>query len=586
MELKDRISHWTTGQKDGIGTALSDASHVYFTIGRGRPTEIYFPSPDKIVIHSITLFLEGKISETDFDYSLEIPNDYAPFYRIFSKCVEKEVLTNPDSDELLIMYKSASYKNTLKIAFPEKIEAARIKENTLFVKTKNAALLINPNIPFSTEQYEKFALLHINSNKFLLRISFGKNEKSAEKPLFKNKTTFEETKNRFIADWEKYAEKLHLEGKGMLYKRSIIAMKCMEDKKYKGTTVASLAIPWGSKAELSEQNGYHLVWARDLFFVSIAMYLAGDKKFANSSLNYMVEKLMRLDGSFKQNATINGNERWSATQMDQIAFPIILAHFLKRSDLIYKLEKSADYIVKNGPWSEQERWEEIAGFSPYAMSLQSKALNTYADMRESVGIKAEIYRDKAGKFAQDIYRFCYIKHGIFPPYEYFVRISKGNPGKNKMYLKGKYFTPQEMISTDFLYLVFTGLYSPNSPLIENSIKAVDNVLRVETPGGPSFYRYNGDIYGFDGSKPEGKLWIILTAERGIYKLMRGRDAKNYLRAIEHFATSTYLLPEQIFEDGKPTESATPLAWSHAAYIILHSLFYDKNLRNRFSSSFL
>ncbi len=586
MQLKDRIFHWTTGQKDGIGTALSDASHVYFTIGKGRPTEIYFPSPDKIVIHSITLFLEGKISETDFNYSVEIPDDFAPFYKIFSKNVEKEILTNPDADELLITYKSASYKNTLKIAFPEKIETSLIKGNTLFVKTKNTTLFINLNISFSAEQYEKFTLLHINSNKFLLRISFGKSKESAEKALFKNRDTFEKIKNEFVADWRKYAEKLHLEGKGMLYKRGIVAMKCMEDKEYKGATVASLAIPWGSKAALSEKNGYHLVWARDLFFVSIAMYLAGDREFANSALNYMIEKLMRPNGSFKQNATINGNERWSATQMDQIAFPIILAHFLKRSDLVYGLKKSANYIANNGPWTEQERWEEIAGFSPYAMSLQSKALNLYADMRESVGLEAGIYRNKANEFAQNIPPFCYIKRGIFPPHEYFARISKGSPGKDKMYLKGKYFTPGEMISSDFLYLVFTGLYPPNGPLIRNSIDATDNILRVETPKGPSFYRYNGDIYGFDGSKPKGRLWLILTAERGIFELMRQGNAKKYLEALERFSTPTYLLPEQVFEDGTPTESAMPLAWSHAAYIILYSLFYDKNLRNGFNPSFL
>jgi glucoamylase len=114
--------------------------------------------------------------------------------------------------------------------------------------------------------------------------------------------------------------------------------------------------------------------------------------------------------------------------------------------------------------------------------------------------------------------------------------------------------------------------------MQNSVEAVDSLLKVDTGKGVSFYRYNGDVYGFDNSShPEGKLWVLLTAERGIFELMKGNGARKYLTAIEQFATPTYLLPEQVFEDGMPTESAMPLAWSHASYIILYELLNNPSL---------
>lgn len=580
--LKDKIVHWTTGSKDGIGTALSEKSHVYFTIGKGRLTETYFPSPDSIVIHSITLFLGGKVSEADFKYSVEIPDLSAPFYKIYSKDVKKEIITNPNADALFIKYDSLVIKNVLKIAFPLLKEFEKVNENTVLVKTKTTFLFIHIDVPFVAERYENFILLYVNSHHFIVTISFGKNRVDAERAFLETKgREFDGIKNCFLNGWEEYIGKLRLKDKSVLYKRSIIAIKSMEDKDYKGATVASLAIPWGSKAALSEKNGYHLVWVRDLFFVAFAMYLAGDRKFTNDALDYIVSKLMRPDGSFKQNATIKGEERWNATQMDQVAFPIILASKIGRHNLINELEKSANYLLLNGPWSEQERWEEIEGFSPYSMSLQARALNIYAGMREKAGLLDSKYRKGAEEFIHLIPEYCYTHKGIYTPPHYFVRISKGDPDtdKKEMFLKGKYFSPKEMVSTDFLYLVFTGLYSPKHPYIKNSLRVIDNLLRADTPKGPSFYRYNGDIYGFDRENPKGRLWTLLTAERGIFELLRGNDAKRYLDAMERFATPTYLLPEQVFEDGTPTESATPLAWAHAAYIILYD-FINTSFFNR------
>ena len=129
-----------------------------------------------------------------------------------------------------------------------------------------------------------------------------------------------------------------------------------------------------------------------------------------------------------------------------------------------------------------------------------------------------------------------------------------------------------------------GIRSPDDPIIVDSLKVVDAVLKVETPYGPCWRRYNYDGYGqrADGSPfvgwGQGRAWPLLTGERGHYELAAGHDTKRYLRAMEGFASATGLLPEQAWDGpdqphvymyrGRPTGSAMPLMWAHAEYIKL------------------
>ena len=71
---------------------------------------------------------------------------------------------------------------------------------------------------------------------------------------------------------------------------------------------------------------------------------------------------------------------------------------------------------------------------------------------------------------------------------------------------------------------------------------------------------------------------MLTGERGHYELAAARDVRPLIRAMEGFATSTKLLPEQVWAlpdlpkahmgFGRPTGGAMPLVWAHAEYIQL------------------
>jgi glucoamylase len=143
------------------------------------------------------------------------------------------------------------------------------------------------------------------------------------------------------------------------------------------------------------------------------------------------------------------------------------------------------------------------------------------------------------------------------------------------------FPAREIVDAGFLELVRYGIRRPDDPVIVDSVRVVDAVLKVDTPFGPCWHRYNQDGYGQrpDGAAFEqwgrGRAWPLLTGERGHYEMAAGRDAGPYLRAMEAFASSTGMLTEQVWDEadrpaaylrfGRPTGAAMPLMWAHAEY---------------------
>src|SRR5262249_31756088 len=112
------------------------------------------------------------------------------------------------------------------------------------------------------------------------------------------------------------------------------------------------------------------------------------------------------------------------------------------------------------------------------------------------------------------------------------------------------FPAKEIIDAGFVELVRYGIRGGGDALIEDSLRVVDAKLRVETPFGPCWRRYNHDGYGQrdDGGPFEGwgtgRAWPLLTGERAHYELAAGGGVRPYLRAIEQFASAAGLLPQQ------------------------------------------
>src|SRR5204863_296494 len=144
-------------------------------------------------------------------------------------------------------------------------------------------------------------------------------------------------------------------------------------------------------------------------------------------------------------------------------------------------------------------------------------------------------------------------------------------------------TVSAQVSVDFLQLVRFGLRRADDPLILASVKVADALLKLDTPAGPCWHRYNEDGYGehddgsaYDGSG-RGRAWPLLTGERGHYELCCGRDVLPYLLAMTRMTSPGGMLPEQVWDaapipargllPGRPTGSAMPLTLAHPAAIL-------------------
>src|SRR6185369_277000 len=143
-----------------------------------------------------------------------------------------------------------------------------------------------------------------------------------------------------------------------------------------------------------------------------------------------------------------------------------------------------------------------------------------------------------------------------------------------------------------LAFVRFGLRAADDPRIVNTVKVVDATLKVDTPRGAVWHRYQGDGYGehddggpFDGTGV-GRAWPMLTGERGHYELAAGHgdEAERLARTMQAFAGNSHLLPEQVWDGpdipdrelftGQATGSARPLVWAHAEFLKLRRSIQD------------
>ncbi|HEX6805478.1 MAG TPA: glucan 1,4-alpha-glucosidase [Terriglobales bacterium] len=396
-----------------------------------------------------------------------------------------------------------------------------------------------------------------------------------------------------------------------LYRASTTILRVHESKDFLGGVIASLSIPWGFNKGDEDLGGYHLVWPRDLVETAGGFLAAGAPGDALRVLLYL-EATQEAGGNWPQNMWLDGRSYWSGLQMDEAAFPILLVDLLRREapSVLGDLKRwwpmvraAAGFIARNGPVTQQDRWEEDAGYSPFTLAVEVAGLLAAADLADTAhqGAAAAYLRDLADTWNESIERWTYSTDGdlarqigvdgyyvrIAPPEtdcaarpaEGFVPIKNRPPGQDLE-------RASHIVSPDALALVRFGLRAPDDPKILNTIKVVDALLKVKLPQGPCWYRYNDDGYGehvdgspFDGTGV-GRAWPLLAGERAHYELAAGNltGAQELLRSIELSTNGSRLLPEQVWDSadiperelflGKPTGSACPLVWAHSEYIKL------------------
>ncbi len=638
---------WTSGTKEAVGTSLTTNSKVWFTLKNGIMTEVYYPQLDTADVRTLEFAVSDGtrvwLESTDMRHSIEQTDSNALIFRQTNRdpdarfTITKTYVTDPQHDTVLIQVAfTAPPKYSLYVLYDPALKnwgygdtgysqgnalvaekgdvASALISNATFEETSSGFagasdgytdLLLHRRLDWSYRRATNGNVIQvakIAGRQFTLALGFGSTASSAVATAQASLARgFADVSREYAEGWHDYVRKL-LPVAGPYaheFRLAAMALRAHEDKTYRGAMIASMSIPWGDAvpADKPTVGGYHLVWARDLYEVATALLAAGDRATAERALNYLFTVQQKPDGSFPQNSWLDGKPYWSALQMDEVSYPMILAWQLGRTDAdtwSHHVRPEADFVVTHGPATQEERWEEVPGYSPSTIAAEIAGLVCAADIARKNGAEedARRYLETADDWNAHLSEWLVTTTGHLAgagdPGGYYMRIDN-NTDPNDGYQMdvhngGGIWDERDVVDAGFLELVRLGIRPANNPAIERSVRIVDSTIRVETPNGPSFYRYSHDGYGetlFGGpwlGQGIGRLWPIFTGERGEYEIALGQDPTPYLQAMLHFANQGGMIPEQVWDTaepvsshlvfGKGTGSATPLAWSMAQFVRL------------------
>ncbi|HLW70294.1 MAG TPA: glycoside hydrolase family 15 protein [Candidatus Binataceae bacterium] len=662
---------WTHSAKDVVGTAYSASSRVWFTVSNGVISEVYFSTLDRPQIRDLQyLVTDGETffhdTHRNLDSTIEYLGEHGLGVRIINAApagryrIVIDVIADPHQPCVLLdtslegdpafLRKLRMYVilaphlevggwgnngNVARIAGREFLTAHKgatwlalaattpfVHRSCGYVGTTDGWQDLSRNFKldreFASAPDGNIALtgeIDLRSGaRFTLALGFGRTLHHAITTVSQTLgTPFEQHRERFLEQWSRATKRLRplekLSGDGgMLYRRSRELILTHEDKNYPGALIASLSIPWGEAKGDEDLGGYHLVWTRDMVNSATGLMAAGDLETPLRALIYLACSQL-ADGSFPQNFWVDGEPYWTGIQLDEVAFPIMLAWRLHKAGALadfdpYPMVKAAaTFLIDRGCVTPQERWEENSGYSPSTLASNIAALVCAAAFAQEQGdtVLAGFFSDFADFIESHVEAWTVTRRGVIVPgiKRHYIRINPEDPAnplpdedpdhgtisiRNRAPGEQTDFPAAEIVDAGFLELVRYGIRRAGDPMMEDSLRVIDAALKTDFPGGPCWRRYNHDGYGqLDDGGPfinwgRGRPWPLLTGERAHYELAAGRDARPYIRAIESFATATRLLPEQIWDQpdlasahmffGKPTGAAMPLMWAHAEYIKL------------------
>ncbi len=674
---------WTSSKKDAVSTAYAASSRIWFTASHGILNEIYYPTIDRPQTRDMELLFTDEETffheeKRDFEYDFHYIDSDALAVRVTANdlgggyTVTKEFITDPHHPVVLVNVKIEGDEEILSRLKCYALLAPHLdgggagnSARSIDVAGRRAILAWKNGISLAfgcscgfsrsscgyvgssdgyqdLSQHQKMTwnfgqaldgniaiMGEINVacvRNFTIAISLGDNHHAALAGMTQTLATpYETHRKRFIEQWHRAASPERLApastDSGSLMRISHNVILAHEDKIYPGAFIASASIPWGASKSDDDLGGYHLVWTRDMIQSATALLACGRTETALRALVYLA-CTQHPDGGFAQNFWIDGTPYWSGIQLDEVAFPIILAwrlwkiNALGGFDIVPFVTRAASFLVRYAPVTQQERWEENAGYSPSTLAAVISALICASDIAcEKFPELADFLCDYADWIEAHLDEWTTTIAGVLlpeVPYHY-MRIrppAEGEPFHNPQIPPGMIhianrepgekneFEAREVIDPGFLELVRYGIRRPDDPLIVDSLKVVDHVLKIDTPYGPCWRRYNHDGYGQrkDGGPyigyGQGRAWPLLTGERAHYELAAGKEVGPLINAIEKFSSFGGMLPEQVWDYadmpseglycGRSAGSAQPLCWAHAEYLKLLRSVTDGHVFDRIS----
>ena len=661
--------HWTSSSKDAVGMAYSAASRVWFTMSHGILNECYYPTIDRPQMRDMGLMFsdEGTFfheEKRDLESRSEYIDPDALAIRTVGEHpglrykVTKEVIAEPHHSAILVRVTIEGPDELLNrmkayVLLAPHLEVGGKANNgrTVDVAGQKAllcwrgqtALAMGVDCGFTrvscgysgrsdgwqdldrhgkmTWEFDEALDGNIavtgevdlsKHRVFTIALGFGDGPHAAISGMMQALAgDFNWQLERVIAQWHRAHSPEELapastDG-GRLMRISHNVLLTHEDKTYSGAFIASASIPWGQAKSDDDLGGYHLVWTRDMVQQATGLLACGRTETALRALVYLA-CTQRANGSFAQNFWIDGTPYWTGIQLDEVAFPIMLAWRLWKMDGLGNFDvypfimRAAAFLMCSGPVTQEERWEECAGYSPSTLAAVIAGIICAGEFSRAHGqdATADFLDTYADWLSLHLEEWTTTNDGVLHPdiKRHYIRINPPRPGDpyasdlppgmiriaNRGPGEKSVFEAREIVDAGFLELVRYGVRRADDPLIADSLKVVDKVLKVDTQFGPCWRRYNHDGYGqgHDGSPfityGQGHAWPLLSGERAHYELERGGDVKKLIFAMEQFTSEGGMICEQIWDEpdipkesmffGRPSGSAMPLAWAHAEYLKL------------------
>ncbi|MGZ3807485.1 MAG: glycoside hydrolase family 15 protein [Bacteriovorax sp.] len=674
---------WSSARKVQVGTFFeggkSPKSPLWFTLAEGTLTEVYYPTIDQgqikdsqfLITDGASFFQQErdlkhqtvvlspslvKIINEDFSGRYKISHTYFTLKDSATLVDEVEVQMNQDGIHLYLLTKP-QLNNTAAH------DVATVTPEGFFFRENQTALQVGASTGFrkksvgfvgSSDGYQDLSRDYKMDYEFTSATngsvaSTGEIEIPQTKGTYKIYVTYQfgdtatgkkladyaQAKNEYVSGWNNYLNGLRVpknlsSSQSLLYLRSLYTLKCHEDKFNPGAFIASLSVPWGEtqiESPGTEIGGYHLIWPRDLFNVSVALLNSGDYQSALNALRFLRKvqykagsgnwnlnpRIIPKEGAWPQNTWVTGRTYWQGFQIDQTAYPIHLFYHLylktnesDRENLLNEFEpmltSALNFISTYGPWTHQERWEENFGISPSSFSAAASALiigskifnnTTYGQNLANIA-NHWLYTPN-----DNIDTWTFTTTGVYGDGQYYLRMAGGssydapwNPNDNSSIFianSSQRYNQNKVLDQGFLQLALLGLKPGNFSLIKKSKNILDQNISVLTPKGRGWHRYSFDAYGEEG---KGRLWPLLSGEHARFAIERFssndlswddvlKETNTVIDSFLGFANSGLMIPEQVFEmSGEGTGSATPLAWAHAEYIkLLWSVENKHNIEN-------